>query len=92
MIHLLSLAKKAITDSGGLQKEAYLLSVPCVTVREQTEWCETLQGSWNVLAKAQTADILDKVQNVTANKAARGDYYGDGHAAEKICAILDKEI
>jgi UDP-GlcNAc3NAcA epimerase len=88
MIYLVSAAKKVITDSGGLQKEAYLLEVPCVTVREQTEWVESLAGDWNVLAKPDAVDITDKVCHVTAQPGARRDYYGDGHAAEKICALL----
>lgn len=88
MIHLSSNAKKIVTDSGGLQKEAYLLKVPCVTVREQTEWVETLNGGWNVLAHPDTTDILDKVANIKADETKRADYYGDGHAAEKICSYL----
>jgi UDP-N-acetylglucosamine 2-epimerase (non-hydrolysing)/UDP-GlcNAc3NAcA epimerase len=88
MIRLISGAKGVITDSGGLQKEAYLLGVPCVTVREQTEWVETLAGGWNRLAKAETADILEKALQAPPLRETRGDYYGDGHAAEKICGII----
>lgn len=88
MIYLASNAKKIVTDSGGLQKEAYLLAVPCVTVREQTEWVETLRGGWNVLSHPETDDILDKIGNVHPDKAERQPYYGDGHAAQKICGIL----
>jgi UDP-GlcNAc3NAcA epimerase len=91
MIHLLASAKKAVTDSGGLQKEAYLLGVPCVTVRDQTEWVETLGGGWNVLAAPETKDILDKAMRPKPAQR-RGSFFGDGHAAEKICAILDRGI
>lgn len=90
MIYLASNAKKIVTDSGGLQKEAYLLSVPCVTVREQTEWVETLRGGWNVLSHPEDADILNNVNNVHPDKSKRSPYYGDGHAASKICRILNE--
>lgn len=84
MLYLAGNAKKVVTDSGGLQKEAYLLGVPCITVRQQTEWVETLNGGWNVLASARTEDILTKVTRMEPERNARVDYYGDGHAAEKI--------
>lgn len=88
MLYLASQARKVVTDSGGLQKEAYLLGVPCVTVRRQTEWVETLNGGWNVLADARTEDILAKVSRSAPDRTARVDYYGDGHAAEKIVSDL----
>jgi UDP-GlcNAc3NAcA epimerase len=88
MLYLTSCAKKVITDSGGLQKEAYLLNVPCVTVREQTEWVETLSGSWNVLCSTETDDIINKMTSITPLLSAKADYYGDGNAAQKICDIL----
>lgn len=92
MLYLTANAKKIITDSGGLQKEAYLLEVPCVTVREQTEWSETLRGGWNVLAHPDTVDILNKVKSIKADPSKRSDYYGSGHASEKICDILNDRI
>ena len=81
-------AKKVVTDSGGLQKEAYILNTPCVTVRDQTEWVETLLGNNNILAKPNKADILNKVLNICADKTQKKSYYGNGDAAQKICDII----
>lgn len=91
MIYLLSHAEKAITDSGGLQKEAYLLGVPCVTVRDQTEWVETLGGGWNVLVRPETHMITGAALRPRPD-GPRGSFYGDGRAAEKICGLLDSNI
>lgn len=88
MLYLAGGAKKIITDSGGLQKEAYLMGVPCVTVRPQTEWVETLRGGWNTLSCAESNEIIEKVLNRTPAAALRENYYGDGRAAEKICGLL----
>ncbi|MFA4849333.1 MAG: UDP-N-acetylglucosamine 2-epimerase (non-hydrolyzing) [Methanoregula sp.] len=62
MIRLLGSAKKILTDSGGIQKEAYMLGVPCVTLRENTEWVETLHGGWNVLTGADEEKILAAIR------------------------------
>ncbi|HIW74400.1 MAG TPA: UDP-N-acetylglucosamine 2-epimerase (non-hydrolyzing) [Firmicutes bacterium] len=89
MLYFTRNAVKAITDSGGLQKEAYILDTPCVTVRDQTEWVETLNGGHNVLARPQTQDILDKVRHTVIDRSNRPPYYGAGRAAEQILEILD---
>lgn len=82
-------AVKIITDSGGLQKEAYILETPCVTVRDQTEWVETLKGNHNILCKPNKQEIIDKVMNTKIDEAPREHYYGQGDAAIKINNILD---
>lgn len=91
MLYFTKNAKKAITDSGGLQKETYILSTPCVTVRDQTEWVETLIGNFNVLAKPNAKDIVDKVMNTKIDESKRLDYYGKGDAAKKLCEIINKQ-
>lgn len=88
MLCLITGAAKAITDSGGLQKEAYILKTPCITVREQTEWVETLNGGWNVLAHADKADIVKKCFLPPPDLSAHTNYYGDGHASELIANLL----
>lgn len=84
MIYLINHAEKVITDSGGIQKEAYILQTPCVTVRNQTEWVETLQGNRNILAKPRAEDIVEKVLNTQISSTVKA-FYGSGHAAE--CAV-----
>ena len=88
MLYFLKHAVKAVTDSGGLQKEAYILDTPCVTVREQTEWVETLGGNCNILAHPEKDDIYRKVAETRIDESAKRPYYGKGDAAEKILKIL----
>lgn len=90
MLYFTKNAVKVVTDSGGLQKEAYILDTPCVTLREQTEWVETLNGNRNVLAHIDEADILDKINNTVISKE-KEDYYGAGDAAEKLVKVIMKE-
>lgn len=91
MLYFVKHAEKAITDSGGLQKETYILDTPCVTVRDQTEWVETLIGNHNILAKPKAADILEKVENTVIDLKNKKNYYGTGHAAQKICELIGEE-
>ena len=82
MVLLLKNSKKVLTDSGGLQKEAYFLKKPCITLRDETEWIETLEGNWNFIVGADKEKILEKVS--VQNFAEQTNAFGDGHAGEKI--------
>lgn len=90
MLYFVKHAKKAVTDSGGLQKETYILNTPCVTVRDQTEWVETLIGNHNILAKPNAEDIVEKVMNTVIDYSKKESYYGTGHAAQKICELISR--
>jgi len=80
-------ARAILTDSGGMQKEAHWLGVPCVTLREETGWIETLEGGWNVLAGRDVEKIVEYARRPIPS-SPRGDYYGDGRAGEKIVEII----
>ena len=93
MLYLTSNAYMVITDSGGLQKEAYFLKTPCTTLRDQTEWIETLDYSWNVLSDINVEEIIDKVQReLVCVQYLQNDAFGDGNAAAKICEAIEKGI
>jgi UDP-GlcNAc3NAcA epimerase len=79
-----------ITDSGGIQKEAYMLEKQCITIRKETEWVETLEGGCNTLVfekPEQIGEILAEKRKLNFEKL-----YGDGHAAEEIASIIEKHL
>lgn len=84
---LLMEALKVLTDSGGVQKEAYFFGVPCITLREETEWIETVEDGWNVLVGSDKAEILGAIEDFNAS-GTQNKSFGDGRAAEKIVEIL----
>lgn len=89
MTALLEAAELVITDSGGLQKEAYIMQRPCVTVRPETEWVETVAAGWNHLADPTPQSLTQTVQLALANiPTEHPHFYGDGHAAKRIAALL----
>jgi UDP-GlcNAc3NAcA epimerase len=87
MVHLTGSARLVLTDSGGLQKEAYWLGTPCITLRDETEWTETVTAGWNRLTGANTARIIDAVRTF-APPATRPALYGDGNVAALCVELL----
>ena len=87
MLALEDSAALIVTDSGGVQKEAYFLGKPCVTLRDSTEWTETVDAGWNVLVGSDSKRIAAAIGSFRPN-GERPDLFGDGHAAEKITALL----
>jgi len=87
MVTLTSSARMVLTDSGGLQKEAYWLGVPCITLRDETEWVETVHAGWNRLAGTATERIVEWVRNFE-KPLSRPALYGEGNVAEKCVALL----
>jgi UDP-GlcNAc3NAcA epimerase len=83
---LLSRARTVLTDSGGVQKEAYLAGVPCVTMRDTTEWVETVEVGWNVLVDLDAGAALAALERTPP--AERPELYGDGRAGERVVAAL----
>jgi UDP-N-acetylglucosamine 2-epimerase (non-hydrolysing)/UDP-GlcNAc3NAcA epimerase len=79
-------ARAVLTDSGGVQKEAYLLGVPCVTLRDTTEWVETVEAGWNTLVDLDAAAALAALERRPPEE--RPELYGGGHAAERVCEVL----
>jgi len=80
-------AKVIITDSGGVQKEAYFFQVPCVTLRDETEWVETVHAGWNVLVGARVQEITHAVRGFSP-PAACPAFYGNGQAADQVVQRL----
>ncbi|WP_312469061.1 non-hydrolyzing UDP-N-acetylglucosamine 2-epimerase [Neobacillus sp.] len=91
MLYLTANAFMVVTDSGGLQKEAFFLKTPCTTLRDQTEWVETLENGWNSLSPIDVKTILRTVsRELLCVQHPQPRLFGDGNAAEHICQILLK--
>jgi UDP-GlcNAc3NAcA epimerase len=90
MLALLKHASVVLTDSGGLQKEAFYAKVPCVTVRSETEWTETVELGWNRLSSVDPDSMLMAFSAAVGSSGLPSNPYGDGHTSEKIIEILLK--
>lgn len=89
MLSLLQNCQLVLTDSGGLQKEAYFFHKYCVTLRDQTEWIELIKAGCSTISGANTEKILSAVDGMYSRTFHNGSvFYGDGHAAEIICNHL----
>lgn len=88
MVALESRAAVIATDSGGVQKEACFHGVPCVTLRDETEWVELVGLGWNRLAKATPEAIEEAINNAVGSRGAEATSYGDGNAAARIVEVL----
>jgi UDP-N-acetylglucosamine 2-epimerase len=91
MVMLEQSARLIVTDSGGIQKEAYWLGVPCVTVRDETEWVETVEAGWNQLVGAETERIVAAVRSFVV-PATRPALYGDGHVVPRCVALVEMDM
>lgn len=90
MINLEANTLKLVTDSGGVQKEAYFAGVPCITMRDETEWVETVQVGWNCLTGADERKISDAVESFNS-PAQHPAIFGDGHSAEQFVKLLEED-
>jgi UDP-GlcNAc3NAcA epimerase len=79
-------ARAILTDSGGVQKEAYLLGVPCLTMRDTTEWTETVEAGWNVLVDLDPDASLAALERTPPPE--RPELYGGGRAAQRVCDVV----
>jgi len=82
-------ARIVLTDSGGMQKEAYFFGVPCITLRPETEWIETVEAGWNVVVGSNSSLIVEKVRNFQLPSQSQRRIFGNGHAGELIVQTLD---
>jgi UDP-N-acetylglucosamine 2-epimerase len=80
-----------LTDSGGIQKEAYFFRVPCITLRPETEWVETVEAGWNILVGTDPARIVQAVAEAKRDDTRPPDLFGDGQASAKIVDCLATE-
>jgi UDP-N-acetylglucosamine 2-epimerase (non-hydrolysing) len=85
-------AKLILTDSGGVQEEACIQRIPCVTLRENTERPETVQVGANIISGIKSNDILNKSETMLSRKRNWVNPYGDGHSAEKIIEIITNTL
>lgn len=88
MLKLEANARAIITDSGGIQKEAHMLAVPCLTVRPETEWVETLEAGWNRLVAFDPDAVEDALRTIVRPAGVPPAVFGKGDAAKRIVAVL----
>jgi UDP-GlcNAc3NAcA epimerase len=82
-------ARLVLTDSGGMQKEAYFFKVPCITLRPETEWVETVEEGWNVVVGSNPTSIVEKAHTLQPPPQSQRQIFGKGHASELIVRTLE---
>lgn len=93
MLNIMQNAYVIITDSGGIQKEAYYLNAPCITLRDESEWVETVDVGWNFIVGVNQDKFISAYSSCTAVREQKHpELYGDGKTAEKIVDILKKTL
>lgn len=88
MLSLESNCTKIVTDSGGVQKEAFFMEKPCITMRDETEWVETVENDWNRIVGTDKVKILEAITSFEPSKPQK-IIFGDGKSSEKICDIIE---
>lgn len=91
MISLQENSQKIVTDSGGVQKEAYFLKKPCITMRDETEWVETVENGWNVIVGSNTNKILDALDNFNPT-GTPASAFGNGDSSSIITNIITEYL
>lgn len=91
-IKLMNHSKMILTDSGGIQKEAYILKVPCITLRENSEWIETVEDGWNILVGTDKNKFVKAIKNFTPSLNTHKNRFGNGKAAAEIVSILRNQL
>jgi len=94
MLRLEQSAAAILTDSGGMQKEAYFFEIPCMTLRDETEWVETLEHGWNILVGADREAMLSGFRSIIRSERSPSDTFpfGDGASSEKIVRVIDSFV
>src|SRR2546427_9551517 len=87
-LSLLIQSKKVATDSGGVQKEAYFFGIPCITLRDETEWIETMEDGWNAVVGTGTEEVVHAIRHFNP-EGTKSKSFGDGHAADRIAELLE---